>query len=125
MNNSINKNNAVEFLKLISTGQIDQAYDAFVLPAGKHHSPHFAAGFDALKTAMKDNYRQFPQKQSQVKHVLGDGDMVAVHSHVILTPGDAGFAIVHLFRFENEKIAELWDFTQSIPAESLNTDGLF
>ncbi len=125
MHENPNKAHAIQFLKLISTGKIDEAYDQFASPTGKHHSPYFAAGFDALKAAMKQNYNQFPEKKSDVKHALGENDMVAIHSHVVLKPGDLGFAIVHLFRFENEKIVELWDFTQSIPAESPNTDGLF
>ncbi len=125
MHENPNKEHAVQFLKLMSSGKIDEAYDGFVSPTGKHHSPHFPAGFDALKAAMKESYRQFPEKQSGVKHVVGGDDMVAVHSHVILKPGDLGFAILHLFRFEGEKIVELWDFTQPILAESPNTDGVF
>lgn len=125
MNENSNKELAVQFLRLISSGKVDEAYDRFVSPTGKHHSPHFAAGFDALKAAMKENYSQFPEKKADIKHVVGDDDMVAVHSHVVLTPGDPGFAIVHLFRFENGKIVELWDFTQHAPADSPNIDGLF
>jgi predicted SnoaL-like aldol condensation-catalyzing enzyme len=125
MNENPNKEHAIQFLKLMSLGKIDEAYDQFVSPIGKHHSPHFAAGFDALKTAMKESYRQFPEKQSDIKHVVGDDDMVAIHSRVILRPGDLGFAILHLFRFEGGKIVELWDFTQPALAESPNSDGLF
>jgi predicted SnoaL-like aldol condensation-catalyzing enzyme len=125
MQNNPNKASAVQFLKLVSSGKIDQAYDQLVLPTGKHHSPHFAAGFDVLKAAMKENYCRFPEKRSEIKHAVGEGDMVAVHSHVVLMPGDSGFAIVHLFRFEDGKIAELWDFTQQALDDSPNTDGLF
>lgn len=120
-----NNEHAVQFLKLMSSGKVDEAYSQFVSPTGKHHSPHFAAGFDALKAAMKESHKQFPDKQSDIKHVLGENDMVAIHSHVVLKPGDLGFAIVHLFRFESGKIVELWDFTQPVLAESPNTDGLF
>lgn len=122
---SENKERALQFLKLASSGKIDEAYDQFVLPTGKHHSPYFAAGFDALKAAMKENYRQFPEKRVDTKHAIGDGNMVAVHSHVILKPGDLGIATLHLFRFENEKIVEWWDFGQSVLTDSPNADGLF
>jgi predicted SnoaL-like aldol condensation-catalyzing enzyme len=125
MNENPNKEQAVQFLKLVSSGNIDEAYDRFVLPTGKHHSPHFAAGFDALKAAMKENHRQFPNKQSDIKHAVGEEDMVAIHSRVALKPGDPGFAVLHLFRFEDGKIIELWDFTQPVLAESPNSDGLF
>jgi hypothetical protein len=32
---------------------------------------------------------------------------------------------VHLFRFEGDRIAELWDVAQPVPAEILNADGVF
>lgn len=120
-----NKERAVQFLKLASSGEVDEAYNQFVLSTGKHHSPHFAAGFGALKAGMKENSKQFPDKQLSIKHVVGDEDIVAVHSHVVLKPGDLGVATLHLFRFENERIVELWDFSQPVPKESPNTDGLF
>lgn len=120
-----NKERAVQFLKLASSGKVDEAYDQFVVPTGKHHSPHFAAGFVALKAGMKENYKQFPDKQFDIKHVVADEDMVAVHSHVILKPGDPGVATMHLFRFVDVKIVELWDFSQPVRAESPNADGLF
>jgi predicted SnoaL-like aldol condensation-catalyzing enzyme len=56
---------------------------------------------------------------------MGEGDMVAVHSHVVLKAGDLGVATLHLFRFEDGKIVELWDFGQPIQADSPNSDGPF
>jgi predicted SnoaL-like aldol condensation-catalyzing enzyme len=92
---------------------------------GKHHNPFFPAGFQALQKAMIENHVQFPNKQMTVKNVLGDGDLVAVHSHIVLRPGEAGLAAVHLFRFHNGKIMEMWDCGQPVPADSPNTDGAF
>ncbi|GEM_PF-2747946 len=40
---------------------------------------------------------------------LGDGDLVAVHSHIVLRSGEQGVAAVHLFRFHGDKIMEMWD----------------
>jgi predicted SnoaL-like aldol condensation-catalyzing enzyme len=74
---------------------------------------------------MKENYRQFPDKHITIKHAMGEGDMVAVHSHVVLKTGDLGVATLHLFRFEDGKIVELWDFGQPIQADSPNSDGPF
>jgi predicted SnoaL-like aldol condensation-catalyzing enzyme len=116
---------AVRFLELASSGEVDEAYERFAAPAGKHHSPHFAAGFEALKAGMKDNHQQFPDKKMTVKHAVGEGNLVAVHSHVVLKPGDLGAATMHLFRFEGGKIVELWDFAHPVPAGSPNADGLF
>jgi|SRR5208337_2578141 len=116
---------ALEFLNLVIAGEIDQAYRDFVSVNGKHHNVFFAAGFAALRQAMKENQIQFPHKRMTVKNVLSDGDLVAVHSHVELGDGGPGIIAVHLFRFEDGKIAEMWDCGQSIPAESPNGDGAF
>ena len=117
------KQAAIEFLEFVVAGRIDEAYDRHVLPAGKHHNSYFAAGFPALRKAMKEAHLQFPNKRFTIKNVLADGDLVAVHSHMVLKPGEAGLITLHLFRFQNEKIAEMWDFCAAIPADSPNTDG--
>lgn len=104
-----NKEAAVQFLQLIVAGRIEEAYRKYVDVGGKHHNPFFPAGFPALQKAMSDNHVKFPNKQIAVKHVLGDGDLVAVHSHIILRPGETGVAAVHLFRFQGDKVVEMWD----------------
>jgi predicted SnoaL-like aldol condensation-catalyzing enzyme len=113
MDNS-HKERAIHFLELASSGNVDEAYERFASPTGRHHSPYFAAGFAALKAAMQEKHQQFPDKRITIKHAMGEDDLVAVHSHVVLEPGDLGVATLHLFRFEDGKIAELWDFGQPI-----------
>jgi predicted SnoaL-like aldol condensation-catalyzing enzyme len=119
------KQAAVQFLQLVETGDIDKAYQKYVDMQGKHHNPLFPAGFPALKQAMIENHAQFPNKQLTVKNVLGDGDLVAVHSHIVPSPGEKGVAAVHLFRFQGDKIVELWDYGQPVPTDSPNMDGMF
>ena len=116
---------AVEFLQLVVAGRIDEAFGGRVDPQGKHHNPFFPAGLRELKKAMIENHAEFPTKQLTVKNVLVDGDLVAVHSHILLRPGDPGLATVHLFRFRGKKIVEMWDVGQAIPADSPNKDGPF
>ena len=119
------KQAAVQFLQLVVAGSIDAAYEKHVDMRGKHHNPFFAAGFRALQKAMIENHVQFPNKQITVKNVLGDGDLVSVHSRIVLRPGEAGVAAMHLFRFQDGKIVELWDCGQPVPADSPNMDGPF
>ncbi len=117
------KDIAVEFLQLVVAGRIDEAYQKHVDMAGKHHNPFFPAGFLALKKAMQENHIQFPGKQYTVKNALGDGDLVAAHGRIIPRPGEKGMVVVHLFRFQGDKIVELWDCGQPVPADSPNQDG--
>jgi predicted SnoaL-like aldol condensation-catalyzing enzyme len=116
---------AVQFLELVVAGRIDEAYERFVDMAGKHHNPYFPAGFPALKQAMIENHAQFPEKRIAIKHIVAEGDMVAAHSQVVLNPGDKNIAVVHLFRFQGDRIVELWDIGQPIEPDSPNRDGMF
>lgn len=122
---SDHKQAALQFLEMTITGKIDEAYQKYVAPDGKHHNPYFPAGFPALREGMKESHVKFPLKQLTVQHVLADGDLVAVHSHIVLSAGGADMAVMHLFRFQDEKIVELWDLGQPVPPDSPNQDGMF
>lgn len=124
-NTQAKKEVAVQFLKLVVAGHIDEAYVKYVDMKGKHHNPFFSAGFPALQKAMNENHAQFPNKQITVKSVLADGELVAVHSELVLTPGGNTMAVVHIFRFKGSKIVEMWDCGQPLPADSPNKDGAF
>ncbi len=39
--------------------------------------------------------------------------------------GDPWFALVHIFRFKEDRVAELWDIAQPVPADSPNEHGMF
>ncbi len=124
-NTSSHRQAAVEFLQLVVTGHIDEAYQKHVDMKGKHHNLFFPAGFPSLQKAMNESHVQFPNKLFTIKNVIGDGNLVAVHSHIVLTPAEKGMVVVHMFRFQGPKIVEMWDCGQPIPADSPNKDGAF
>jgi predicted SnoaL-like aldol condensation-catalyzing enzyme len=43
----------------------------------------------------------------------------------VLRSGETGIAAVHLFRFQGDRIVEMWDCGQPVPADSLNKNGMF
>lgn len=51
--------------------------------------------------------------------------MVVIHSRLVLAPGLPDMAVVHLFRFKDNKITELWDVVQEILVGSPNANGMF
>jgi predicted SnoaL-like aldol condensation-catalyzing enzyme len=119
------KERAVDFLNLVVAGNIDEAYDSYVNMHGRHHNVYYAADFASLKKGMLENHAQFPNKRLMVKNVLGDGNLVAVHSNIIMKSGEPGVAVVHLFRFEDGKIVEMWDVGQTVPVSTPNMIGAF
>ena len=120
-----NKEAAISFLKMASSGDVREAYSKFVGPGFKHHNPYFEGSAETLMTAMEENARDNPNKILDVKRAIAEGDLVAVHSHVRLKPEDRGGAVVHLFRFQDSRIVELWDLGQEVPEESPNQYGMF
>jgi len=116
---------AADFLLLASKGNSKEAFSKYVSKNFKHHNTYFKGDGESLMIAMEDNAMKNPNKSFDIKRSLQDGELVATHSHVRQKPGGPGAAVVHIFRFENDKIAELWDLGQPVPLETVNENGMF
>ena len=120
-----NKDAATSFLKLASAGKVDDAYSKFVGNGFKYHNAFFEGSAESLQAGMKENAVLNPDKVFEIKRVIAEGDFVVTHSRVQQKPSDLGAAVVHIFRFENGNIVELWDLGQPVPEESPNQYGMF
>lgn len=116
---------AQHFLQLCAAGQSRAAFAQYAAEGFIHHNPWFKGDAHTLMVAMEDNARMNPGKVFTVQRALEDGNLVAVHSHVRQQPTDRGAAVVHIFRFEAGKIAELWDLGQPVPEADMNENGMF
>jgi predicted SnoaL-like aldol condensation-catalyzing enzyme len=125
MNKKDYKQMAIDFLMLSSNGNSREAFSKYIGNNFKHHNIYFKGDGESLMIAMEENARKNPNKICEIKRSLQDGDLVATHSHVRQKPGDPGVAVVHIFRFKADKIAELWDLGQSVPLETVNENGIF
>ncbi|MEH7345087.1 nuclear transport factor 2 family protein [Bacillus sp. JJ1532] len=123
--NLSHKDQAVSFLQLVASGNVDEAYQKYIGPGFRHHNPYFRGDANSLMLAMKENADLNPNKTLEVKHAIEEGEMVTVHSHVRQNPEDLGGVVVHIFRFQNDQIVELWDVGQPIPEDSPNENGMF
>jgi predicted SnoaL-like aldol condensation-catalyzing enzyme len=116
---------AQQFLKLASKGQVREAFVNFISADFKHHNVYSKGDAESLLAAMEENSKKAPDKVFKILRTLEDGDLVAVHSHVKQSASDLGTAVMHIFRFEDDKITELWDFGQPVPSETVNENGMF
>ncbi len=119
------KDAAVEFLKLAASGSVREAYEKHVGPGFRHHNPFFRGDAAALMEAMEQNAAKNPNKILEVQSAIQEGQLVAVFSRVRQKPEDRGGAVVHIFRFEKERIVELWDIGQAVLEQSVNENGMF
>jgi predicted SnoaL-like aldol condensation-catalyzing enzyme len=119
------KEAATSFMRLVASGKVREAYQSYVDPNFRHHNPFFQGDADSLRIAMEENAAKNPDKVFEVQHALEDGDLVAVHSRIRQSPDDRGAATVHIFRFQGDRIVELWDVGQPVPENSPNENGMF
>ncbi|WP_462410110.1 nuclear transport factor 2 family protein [Neobacillus sp. Marseille-QA0830] len=119
------KEQAVSFLKLVASGQVREAFQRHAGQDFRHHNPFFRGDADSLMTAMEENAVMNPHKIFEVKHAIEEKEMVMVHSHVKQNPEDLGGVVVHIFRFQDNQMVELWDIGQAIPENSPNENGVF
>ena len=114
---------AISFLNQASSGKVREAYERFVHRDFTHHNVWFKGDRESFLKAMDENARQFPDKTYDVLRALEDGDLVTVHGKV----GLAGkvYSVIHIFRFDGEKIIESWEASQEELKDSPNENGLF
>ncbi len=110
-----------EVLGPINSRSVDALFD----PEYIQHNPNAATGAQGLKDMLDRAKGKYPHAEHRVKRLLVDGDLVAAHVHVIFNPGDAGFAVVDIFRIAKGRIAEHWDVMQPITGGSKNNNGRF
>ncbi|WP_406462419.1 nuclear transport factor 2 family protein [Streptomyces sp. NBC_01622] len=90
------------------------------------HNPGVASGpASQLVEAIDALFARHPDWSTEIKRVLADGDLVAVHHHVRAEPGDAGLAVVDIFRVRDGRLVEHWDVIQPVPSKAQNDNTMF
>lgn len=118
------KDIAKAFIEGVVTDKIREIYDLYTLPNFIHHNGFFYGDRESLLEGMEKSNEVFPNKKVTVKLAVAEPPFVTLLSHVQLSL-DKEVAVVHIYRFEGEKIAELWDISQEIPPNLLNENGVF
>ncbi|MDQ1069734.1 nuclear transport factor 2 family protein [Streptomyces canus] len=116
---------AVEVLKGVFERGDTKVVDRFVRPDYIQHNPLAPDGAETLKNLGTFVHQQFPDAEYRVQRVISEGDLVLVHSNVVMTPGTRGTAVFDIFRFQGGKIAEHWDVGQNVPDTTANGNDMF
>jgi len=107
-------------------GPMDSAaVDRFIAPGYIQHNQAVEPGVASLKAFLDTIRAQTPEAVHDVKRAFVDGDHVIVHYHVRRWPGDAGWAVIDIFRVADGLIAEHWDVMQDVTEGGPNPIGPF
>jgi predicted SnoaL-like aldol condensation-catalyzing enzyme len=120
-----NQQRVTTYLDQLMVQKDTTAIGRFVGTEFHQHNPNIPDGVAGLKAGIGGYLQMFPQVAYLPKRVIAEGDLVAVHSHVVNTPGERGAANVDLFRVRDGKLVEHWDVIQPVPATSANDNTMF
>lgn len=125
MNIEANKQNAIAFYRTAYLGNPRKAVDLYVGDEYIQHNPEVADGLTGFTDYFERMQREYPDKSIEFVRCIGEGDLVALHTHQVW-PGNDQYVTMDFFRFdENGKICEHWDAIQRVPVESANPNKMY
>jgi predicted SnoaL-like aldol condensation-catalyzing enzyme len=121
-----NKETAVAFLTMIlNDHKVAEAFEKYSVPNYIQHNPSAQTGAQAAIDFFTPFFEQFPKAGIEIKRVIAEGNLVAIHNNSKMTPDSLGYAVVDIFRLENGKVVEHWDVMQEVPEKSANDNTMF
>ncbi|WP_084599025.1 nuclear transport factor 2 family protein [Actinoplanes subtropicus] len=120
-----NKKIVTDYVERLLVNQDLSAIDAYLSPEHHEHNPGIASGAVELKAGLQAYLEQFPELKISLKRIIGEGDLVAAHLHVVNAPGERGRSVIDLFRVRDGKIVEHWDASQDVPETAANNNTMF
>jgi len=105
--------------------QVRKAFETWVVPGYIQHNPYAATGRDAAIAFLEPFFANNPNMHYDLKRIIADGNLVAVHAHGSMGPTDRGMSVVDILRVRGCKVMEHWDVVQPVPEKSANTNSMF
>lgn len=125
MNIQQNKENAIAFYKMAYEGNPKKAIELYVGDEYIQHNPDVADGLNGFIDYFERMQVEYPEKSIEFVRCIGEGNLVALHTHQTWPENDQ-YVTMDFFRFdENGKICEHWDAIQQIPEQSANPNTMY
>lgn len=105
--------------------RVRQAFETWVDPGYIQHNPMAATGRAAAIAFLEPFFAANPAIRYEIKRIIADGNLVAVHAHGRFAADDRGVAVVDILRVRGCKVMEHWDVVQPVPETSANANGVF
>jgi predicted SnoaL-like aldol condensation-catalyzing enzyme len=103
---------------------VRRAFTTCVAEQYVQHNPNIPDGREAAIDYLEPMFSR-PEARFDIKRILVDGDLAAVHLHGRPNEDEPGGAVVDLFRLENGLIVEHWDVLQPFPKHAINPHPMF
>ena len=103
---------------------VRKAFLCYVAEDYIQHKPNIPDGRDAAIEMLEPKFSS-ETASFDIKRILVDGNLAAIHLHGRFSPDHPGGAVVDLFRLENGIIVEHWDVLQPVPENCINPHPMF
>lgn len=110
---------------LFDERRVAEAFERHVGEVYIQHSPGAPEGRAALETYLGAFLAANSEARFDIKRVIAEDDLVALHVHATTGPDDPGQAVVDIFRVEDGKVVEHWDVVQPVPATTADENTMF
>jgi len=121
-----NKNTVRQFFEMaFNEKKPEEAVSRYMGSYYRQHNPQAGDGPEAFTGYVRYFAGEYPNMKVHIKRMIAEGDLVAVHSNMVLQPGERGQAVMDIFRLEDGKIVEHWDVIQDVPETAANMNTMF
>jgi predicted SnoaL-like aldol condensation-catalyzing enzyme len=121
-----NKEIAVAFFKMVFDDKKPQeAFDTYSVADYIQHNPLAPDGAAPTIEFLNAWLQRNPNASAEIKKVIAEGNLVAIHHHMRTSPTDPGMACTEWYRVESGRVVEHWDTAQQMPTESQNPHPMF
>ena len=120
-----NKEILQEFYEVVFNGHDVDAARKYLREDYIQHNPGVGQGREAFIEAFRGKFAKVPTFHLDVKRIIVDGDMAAVHIHATGLPGQNESVVVDIYRLQDGMLAEHWDCLMPIPPEMLGNNIYF
>lgn len=103
---------------------VRKAFEDFVSEQYIQHNPTIVDGREAAIEMLEPKFSN-PDANFDIKRILVDGDLAAIHLNGKLSANTLGVAVVDIYRLLDGKIVEHWDIVQPVPTEKKNPRSMF
>lgn len=89
------------------------------------HNPGVPQGREGFVEAFRKKFAAVPTFHLDVKRIIVEDDMAAVHIHATGLPGESESIVVDFYRLQDGLLAEHWDCLMPIPKEMIGNSIYF
>ena len=119
-------------IKRLVADFFDQVFTKHDVDAAIHylHPDYIQHDYDVPpgREGFIENFRKvfeiFPEFHVNIKHIIEDGDMVAIHGYGVTSPGKIEVLVVDTYKVKDGLLYEHWGTVQQLPPEQFGNPNI-